>query len=387
MPAWLWGVAFGVVVVVGAIDLTLTMRRKHEPSLREAALCTLGVVALGALFGVALAVVAGSHAASQFYAGWLTEYSLSLDNLFVFVLLIGRSAVPAELRSRVLLLGIGLALVLRAAFIAAGAAALNSFDWVLYIFGAILLFTAGRLAFTSTAEHGHGLPAPDSTGPRIFGRQLPVRSSHAPFLVLIGAIAVTDLVFALDSIPAVFGLTRDPLMVLAVNAFALLGLRHLYFLIGGLLDRLVHLSAGLAAILAFIGFKLITEALHDSGVHHVGPVPVPHISTGFSLAVIVGVLIVVTVTSLLASRRKPRGSAASEPDDARPGPPGPPGPPGDGRLNHSRPGWPAGPRPPRGRPSESRQLPARSAPRCPQPDRACPPSAGRESRSAPRRGT
>jgi tellurite resistance protein TerC len=320
-------VAFGVVVIVGAIDLTLTVRRKHEPSLREAALCTLGVVALGALFGVTLAVVAGSRAASQFYAGWLTEYSLSLDNLFVFVLLIGRSAVPAELRSRVLLLGIGLALVLRAVFIAAGAAALNQFDWVLYVFGAILLFTAARLAFTSATEHGGGLPQPDSAGPKIFGRKLRMRSSRAPFLALVGAIAVTDVVFALDSIPAVFGLTRDPLMVLAVNAFALLGLRHLYFLIGGLLDRLVYLSAGLSAILAFIGFKLITEALLDSGVHHVGPVPVPHISTGLSLAVIGAVLIVVTVTSLLATR----GS----------------------RLSRSQSAQSAGSPPHRGRPSES----------------------------------
>jgi tellurite resistance protein TerC len=320
-------VAFGVVAIVGAIDLTLTVRRRREPSLREAALCTLGVVALGALFGATLAVVAGSRAASQFYAGWLTEYSLSLDNLFVFVLLIGRSAVPAELRSRVLLLGIGMALVLRAVFIAAGAAALNRFDWVLYVFGAILLFTAARLAFTSATEHGGGLPQPDSAGPKIFGRQLRMRSSRAPFLALVGAIAVTDLVFALDSIPAVFGLTRDPLMVLAVNAFALLGLRHLYFLIGGLLDRLVYLSAGLSAILAFIGFKLITEALLDSGVHHVGPVPVPHISTGLSLAVIGAVLIAVTVISLLATRGT--------------------------RLSRSQSAQSAGPPPHRGRPSES----------------------------------
>jgi tellurite resistance protein TerC len=320
-------VAFGVIAIVGAIDLTLTVRRKREPSLREAALCTLGVVALGALFGVALALVAGSRASGQFYAGWLTEYSLSLDNLFIFVLLIGRSAVPAELRSRVLLLGIGLALLLRAVFIVAGAAALNQFDWVLYVFGAMLLFTAGRLAFTSAAEHGGGLPKPDSAGPKIFGRQLMMRSSRAPFLALVGAIAVTDLVFALDSIPAVFGLTRDPLMVLAVNAFALLGLRHLYFLIGGLLDRLVHLSAGLAAILAFIGFKLISEALLNSGVHHVGPVPVPEISTGLSLIVIGSVLAVVTVTSVLATR--------------------------GGRLSRSRPARPAGPRSHHGRPSES----------------------------------
>ena len=328
MPPWLWGVAFGVVVIVGAIDLTLTVRRKREPSLREAALCTLGVVALGALFGVALALVAGSRASGQFYAGWLTEYSLSLDNLFVFVLIIGRSAVPAELRSRVLLLGIGLALVLRAVFIVAGAAALKPVR-----LGAVRVRRDAAVHRGTAGLHqrhraGRRPAPPDSPGPRIFGRQLSLRSSRAPFLALVGAIAVTDLVFALDSIPAVFGLTRDPLMVLAVNAFALLGLRHLYFLIGGLLDRLVHLSAGLAAILAFIGFKLIAEALLNSGVRHVGPVPVPEISTGLSLVVIGGVLAVVTVTSLLATR-------------------------GGRGLSRSRPARPAGPRSHHGRPSES----------------------------------
>jgi tellurite resistance protein TerC len=346
VPAWLWGVAFGVVVLVGAIDLTLTVRRRHEPGLREAALCTLGVVALGVLFGGTLAVVAGTHASGQFFAGWLTEYSLSLDNLFVFVLLISRSAVPAELRSRVLLLGIGLALVMRAVFIVAGAAALNQFDWVLYVFGGILLFTAGRMAFSSATQPVTGESRPDTPGLRIFGRRLSAQGTRAPLVALVGAIAATDLVFAVDSIPAVFGLTRDPLMVLAVNAFALLGLRHLYFLIGGLLDRLVRLSAGLSAILAFIGLKLLTEALHDSGVHHIGPVPVPHIGTGVSLCVIVGVLVVVTVTSLLATR-------------------------GD-RLSPRRPARSAGPRPRQGRPSESRQLAARSAQRCPPPGRACP---------------
>jgi tellurite resistance protein TerC len=306
-------VAFGVVVIVGAIDLTLTVRRKHEPSLREAALCTLGVVALGALFGVTLAVVAGSRAASQFYAGWLTEYSLSLDNLFVFVLLIGRSAVPAELRSRVLLLGIGLALVLRAVFIAAGAAALNQFDWVLYVFGAILLFTAARLAFTSATEHGGGLPQPDSAGPKIFGRKLRMRSSRAPFLALVGAIAVTDVVFALDSIPAVFGLTRDPLMVLAVNAFALLGLRHLYFLVAALLARLVYLQAGLSVVLAFIGVKLFGEALRGSGVTSLGPVPVLQIGPWLSLAVIVLVLGTTALASVLVTRWQARQRERSGP--------------------------------------------------------------------------
>ena len=306
VPLWLWGVALAVVLAVVATDLFLASRsRGREPGLREAALCTAGVVALGALFGLALAGVAGPKASGQFYAGWLTEYSLSLDNLFVFVLLIGRSGIKGRLRSRVLLAGIGLALLLRAVFIAAGAAALNRFDWVLYIFGAVLLVTAVRLA-TGRA----GPPDPAGPGPRIPGPKFLrvgltgrlMRHRNGPMLVLIGAIAGADVVFAMDSIPAVFGLTRDPYLVLAANVFALLGLRHLFFLIGGLLDRLVHLTAGLSAILAFIGVKLIAEALADSGVHQIGPVPIPHIDTWVSLCVIGGVLIVVTVTSLLATR-------------------------------------------------------------------------------------
>jgi tellurite resistance protein TerC len=308
VPLWLWGVALAVVLAVAAADVLLASRSHgREPGLREAALCTAGVVALGAMFGLALAAVAGPKASGQFYAGWLTEYSLSLDNLFVFVLLIGRSGIEGRLRSRVLLAGIGLALVLRAVFIAAGAAALNRFDWVLYIFGAVLLVTAVRLAMGRG-----GPPDPASPGPRIPGPKFLrvgltgrlMRHRNGPMLVLIGAIAAADVVFAMDSIPAVFGLTRDPYLVLAANVFALLGLRHLYFLIGGLLDRLVHLSAGLSAILGFIGLKLIAEALSDSGVHHIGPVPVPHIGTGISLGVIGGVLAVVTVTSLVATRNR-----------------------------------------------------------------------------------
>lgn len=313
VPLWLWGVALAVVLAVVAADVLLASRnRGHEPGLREAALCTAGVVALGALFGLSLAVAAGPKAAGQFYAGWLTEYSLSLDNLFVFVLLIGRAGIPGRLRSRVLLAGIGLALLLRAVFIAAGAAALNRFDWVLYVFGGVLLVTAVRMAA------GRGGPpdpaaAPSLPGPKFLrggiAGQLK-RHRHGAMLALIATIAGADVVFAMDSIPAVFGLTRDPYLVLAANVFALLGLRHLYFLIGGLLDRLVHLTAGLSAILAFIGMKLIFEALADSGVHRAGPVPVPHIDTGVSLSVIGGVLAVVTVSSLVATRHRRDGGQA-----------------------------------------------------------------------------
>jgi tellurite resistance protein TerC len=314
VPLWLWGVALAVVLAVAAADVLLASRsRGREPGLREAALCTAGVVALGALFGLALAGVAGPKASGQFYAGWLTEYSLSLDNLFVFVLLIGRSGIAGRLRSRVLLAGIGLALLLRAVFIAAGAAALNRFDWVLYIFGAVLLITAVRLATGRGGPPDPAGPGPRIPGPKMLRAGLTgrlMRHRNGPMLVLIGAIAGADVVFAMDSIPAVFGLTRDPYLVLAANVFALLGLRHLYFLIGGLLDRLVHLTAGLSAILAFIGVKLIAEALADSGVHQIGPVPIPHIDTWVSLCVIGGVLIVVTVTSLLSTRNGRRLSAS-----------------------------------------------------------------------------
>ncbi len=308
IPLWLWLVALAVVLAVAAGDALLASRsRGREPGLREAALCTAGVVALGALFGLALAAVAGPKASGQFYAGWLTEYSLSLDNLFVFVLLISRSGVAAGRRSRVLLAGIGLALLLRAVFIAAGAAALNRFDWVLYIFGAVLLITAVRMAAGRGGPPDPAGAGPSLPGPGVLRRGLAdrlKRHRHGALLALIAAIAAADVVFAMDSIPAVFGLTRDPFLVLAANVFALLGLRHLYFLIGGLLDRLVHLTAGLSAILAFIGVKLIAEALADSGVHRIGPVPVPHVHTWLSLCVIGGVLAVVTATSLLATRHR-----------------------------------------------------------------------------------
>jgi tellurite resistance protein TerC len=326
VPLWLWGVALAVDLAVAAADVLHASRsRGREPGLREAALWTAGVVALGGMFGLALAAVAGPRASGQFYAGWLTEYSLSLDNLFVFVLLIGRSGIAAGQRSRVLLAGIGFALLLRAVFIAAGAAALNRFDWVLYIFGAVLLVTAVRMA----AGLG-GPPAPAGAPPRLPGPKMLraglagrlKRHRNGPLLVLVAAIACADVVFAMDSIPAVFGLTRDPYLVLAANVFALLGLRHLYFLIGGLIDRLVHLTAGLSAILAFIGVKLIAEALADSGVRRLGPVPVPHIDTWVSLCVIGGVLIVVTVTSLLATRngRALNSSRSAHPAERPPRP-------------------------------------------------------------------
>jgi tellurite resistance protein TerC len=317
VPLWVWAATIVTVAIVVAIDLTLSGRRPRPPGLREAALWTLGMITLAAVFGGVLAVTADPPAAGQFFAGWLTEYSLSLDNLFIFVLLIGRSAVPREYHGRILLLGIVFALVLRGVFIALGAAALNRFGAVLYLFGAFLLYSAVRVALqrrpTAPVASGSRLPravrrvipvAPQADGTRLTTR-IRGRRHATPVLLLVVAIALTDLAFAVDSIPAIFGLTRDPYLVLSANVFALLGLRHLYFLIGGLLTQLAHLSAGLSAIMGFIGVKIISEALHASGVDRIGPLPVPHIGTGLSLAVIAGVLATVAVTSLLSARRPP----------------------------------------------------------------------------------
>lgn len=320
VPLWIWAITVAALILLVGADLALGIRRRtHDVRLREAALWAATVIALAVAFGAALAWLGHPGAAGQFFAGWLTEYSLSLDNLFIFVLLIGRSAVPSSLHSQVLLLGVVMALLLRGIFITIGASMLNRFSWILYFFGAFLIYSAARLAGSrhiegAAAGKGALLRAtrrivpvsPDCDGARLMTRA-GGRRSATPVLFLILAIAATDLMFALDSIPAIFGLTRELYLIFTVNAFALLGLRHLYFLIGGLLDRLAHLSAGLSAILSFIGLKLITEALLESGIHKVGPLTVPQISTGPSLAIIAGVIVIVTATSLLA--RGPAGNA------------------------------------------------------------------------------
>src|SRR4029077_17284046 len=309
---------------------------------------TAGTIALAVAFGALIATVGSGAAAGQFFAGWLPEYSLSLDNLLVFILLIGSSGVDRRYHSRVLLLGILLALLLRGALIAVGGAALQQFAWVEYFFGGFLVYAAARMAFRR--------PDPDGTGSggglRIVRRVVPVapegdgarlttrvrgRRYATPLLILVIAIGVTDVLFAVDSIPAIFGLTRDPFLVFSANLLRLLGLRHLYFLIGGLLNRLVYLAAGLAAILAFIGLKLIGEALRASGIDHLGPVPVPEISAGVSLAVIAGVLLVTTVSSLASGRRAPDQDRAGQAGGAGRGGPGRA--PGAGRGRQGRGRW------------------------------------------------
>jgi tellurite resistance protein TerC len=283
----------------------------------EAAWWALATVALALAFGALLAVSAGGTAAGQFFAGWLTEYSLSLDNLLVFVILISRSRVPRHLQSRVVLGGILLALLLRGVVIALGAAALHKFQWVEYLFGAFLIYTAAEVAVRRRlGDAGAASPAgggpPDTARappfvPRSRAARLAARLSRGgplrPLVLLVIALGVTDVMFALDSIPAIFGLTRNPFLVFSANVFALLGLRHLYFLAGGLLSRLVYLPAGLAVVLSFIGVKLIAEALRADGVTRLGPVPVPGVSAWLSLAIIVTVLGVTALASVTATRR------------------------------------------------------------------------------------
>ncbi|WP_129843565.1 TerC family protein [Streptomyces sp. RFCAC02] len=285
-------------------------RKPHEVSLREAGTWTIVWIVLACLFGLGLLVFAGGQPSGEFFAGYVTEKSLSVDNLFVFVLIMAKFSVPTQYQARVLMVGVLIALVLRACFIAAGAALISTFSWVFYLFGAFLVWTAWKLIQEARADEEdeefeenrflkmveRRFPATD----QYHGTRMTIRENGrrlmTPMLIVMLAIGSTDILFALDSIPAIFGLTEDPYIVFTANAFALMGLRQLYFLIGGLLRKLVHLSYGLSIILGFIGVKLFLHALHESGVH------VPEISTALSLGVICAVLAVTTVTSLYATR-------------------------------------------------------------------------------------
>ncbi|WP_268985206.1 TerC family protein [Streptomyces sp. CC228A] len=304
-----------VVTVLGLLALIsvdfLIGRKPHDVSVKEAGIWTVVWVVLAVLFGVGLIFMGESQASGEFFAGYITEKSLSVDNLFVFVLIMAKFSVPSHLQQRVLLVGVLIALVMRAIFIAAGAAIISTFSWVFFIFGAFLIYTAWKLIKEASSdepeeefEENRLLKAVEKrfgVADRYHGTKLFIRVNGkrvlTPLMVVMLAIGTTDLLFALDSIPAIFGLTQDPYIVFTANAFALMGLRQLYFLIGGLLKKLVHLSYGLSVILGFIGVKLILHALHESGVH------VPEISIPVSLGVICGVLVITTITSLIASRR------------------------------------------------------------------------------------
>ncbi|MEU0209521.1 TerC family protein [Streptomyces canus] len=287
-------------------------RKPHDVSVKEAGIWTVVWVVLACLFGLGLLLFGGGKPTGEFFAGYITEKSLSVDNLFVFVLIMGKFAVPSQYQQRVLMVGVVVALVLRAGFIAAGAAIISAFSWVFYLFGAFLIWTAWKLV-QDARKDGHDEEYEENkllkmvekrfgVADRYHGTKLWIEENGkrvmTPMLVVMLAIGSTDVLFALDSIPAIYGLTQDPYIVFTANAFALMGLRQLYFLIGGLLKKLVHLSYGLSIILGFIGVKLVLHALHESGVH------VPEISIPFSLGFIVLVLTITTLTSLRAAKKQ-----------------------------------------------------------------------------------
>ncbi|MET8325567.1 TerC family protein [Streptomyces sp. NPDC005181] len=313
----LWALTILGLSALIAIDFFIG-RKPHDVTTKEAGIWTIVWIVLAVLFGLGLLVFGESQASGEFFAGFITEKSLSVDNLFVFVLIMAKFSVPSHLQQRVLLVGVLIALVLRGIFIAAGAAVIANFSWVFYIFGAFLIYTAWKLIQEARTDEEEdefeenrllkSIERRFGVADRYHGTKLFIRSNGkrvlTPLMVVMLAIGTTDVLFALDSIPAIFGLTQDPYIVFTANAFALMGLRQLYFLIGGLLKKLVHLSYGLSVILGFIGVKLVLHALHESGVH------VPEISIPFSLGFICAVLVITTITSLIANKKQEAAEAA-----------------------------------------------------------------------------
>lgn len=328
VPFWVWAATVAVIVGMFVFDFYAHVRTPHEPTFRESGFWSAFYIGLALVFGAGLWLVWGAGHGAEYFAGYVTEKSLSVDNLFVFLLIMTRFAVPRAYQQKVLLVGIAIALLLRGVFIWAGAAAIEEFSWVFYVFGAFLIYTAvkvGREDHDPDAEYHENrfmkfvervIPTtPDYHGDRLtvvqHGRRL-----ITPMLIVMIAIGSTDILFALDSIPAIFGLTKEPYIVFTTNAFALLGLRQLYFLLGGLLRRLVYLSYGLAVILGFIGVKLVLEALHTNevpfinGGEHVAWAP--EIPIWVSLTVILGTLAVTTIASLVKTGNDRRAADARE---------------------------------------------------------------------------
>ncbi|HWO68318.1 MAG TPA: TerC family protein [Umezawaea sp.] len=324
VPAWLWIATIAGLLVLLAVDLVIVDRKPHEVTIGEAGRWVAFYVAVAIAFGAGLWYFAGSQPATEFFAGYITEYSLSVDNLFIFLIIMTTFKVPSIHQHKVLLIGILMALVMRGLFIAVGAAVIAQFSWVFYIFGAFLIYTAYNLARTNHDEEEDDFK--ENTALRLVRKVFPVTDDYhdaksfiklngkrfvTPMFIVIVAIGTTDLLFALDSIPAIFGLTKEPFLVFAANAFALMGLRQLYFLLGGLLSKLVYLSVGLSVILGFIGVKLILEALHTNTFSFLNGgegLPVPTIGIELSLGVIVGVLAITTVASLIKVKRHPEAA-------------------------------------------------------------------------------
>jgi tellurite resistance protein TerC len=330
VPTSVWLATIAAIAALFVFDFLTHVRKPHEPTFKESALWSTFYVALALIFGAGVYYWWDAEHGVEYFAGFITEKSLSVDNLFVFVIIMKSFSVPRAYQQKALLIGIVIALIMRGIFIALGAAAIERFSWVFYLFGVFLLWTAWKLAAESLK---HGAKSTDeeyepNSIVKYFQRHLPTvddfrgnaltviengKRYFTPMFIVILALGMTDLLFALDSIPAIYGLTDAPYIVFTANAFALLGLLQLYFLLGGLLDRLVYLGIGLSLILAFIGVKLIIHAMEANTLPFLnGGRPIeglPHIETSFSLSVIVGILVVTTVLSLLKSRSDSRKAA------------------------------------------------------------------------------
>src|SRR3954470_9979554 len=329
VPFWVWAVTVAAIVGMLVFDFLGHVRTPHAPTLRESAIWSAVYVGLAIVFGLLVLWFSGAEFAGEYFAGYLTEKSLSVDNLFVFVLIMASFGVPRIAQQKVLLFGITFALVLRTIFILVGAAAIENFSWVFYLFGAILIWTAVVQARSGGSQAHEEYE--EGAVLRLVRKVLPTTEDYhsdrltvrragkrfiTPLMIALIAIGSADVLFAVDSIPAIFGLTQETYLVFAANAFSLLGLRQLFFLSDGLLDRLVYLSYGLAVILGFIGVKLVIHALHTNelpfvnGGEHI--TVIPEIPTWLSLLVILATLVVTTVASL-ARRRRTRRSAPVAP--------------------------------------------------------------------------
>lgn len=321
---WVWVATIAVLVTVLAVDFIYQVRNPHEPTFRESAIQVTMYISLALLFTFVVGGVWGPQFAQEYFAGYITEYSLSVDNVFVFLVIFTQFAVPRELRSQALLIGVGLALVLRLIFILLGAAFIENFSWAFYVFGAFLLLTALKIlkdTYDGLKDNGHSeysggkviaaiqkfIPSTDEYHGNKMVLKVSGKRLATPLLMVMIAIGFTDLLFALDSIPAIYGLTDVPYIVFVANVFALLGLRQLYFLIGGLMERLKYLGIGLSIILGWVGIKLVIHALHKNELPFINGgdkvTLVPEIGTELSLFVILITLLVTTIGSLAATSK------------------------------------------------------------------------------------
>ncbi|GIG29446.1 TerC family protein [Cellulomonas marina] len=326
VPVWVWVVTVGAIIAMLAVDYIGHVRHAHEPTLRESARWSIAYVAVAVAFGFVVWLVWGGQYGGEYFAGYITEKSLSVDNLFVFVLIMAAFRVPRQYQQKVLLIGITIALVLRTIFILIGAALVENVSWIFYIFGAFLIYTAWTQIRSGSGHedeyHEPGalramrkvLPTTDDFVEDRLSTKVDGKRLFTPMLLVMLAIGAADIIFAVDSIPAIFGLTQETYLVFTANAFSLLGLRQLFFLIDGLLDRLVYLSYGLGAILAFIGAKLVIHALHTNEVPFINGgehiTVIPEVTTPVSLSVIVGILAITTVLSLRKDRKDREATVA-----------------------------------------------------------------------------